>query len=290
MQKKLLTAAILASLTLSATAAFAAEPAFSGDARIEYRNEDLNDDHLTNRIRLNMEAQIDDTFYVHGRARYDNDLRGNNGGDMTFDQAYIGAAMNNADLRVGRQSLIIGQGLLMDEDNFTGAQLNTAINNLNVKGFYGKDPDSQKTSFIDLGTSFRGVNIGGSYLKEDNEYSEKNEYYGVNLGAALAPNVALNVEVAKNDTEDANGFLAEVAVGQAVKKGDFLAAVSYRDVDAGALARYTTDVAYDDSKGFRIKGAYKISDAATLTAYQDIAEDQYGADKDRTNVEFSVNF
>ncbi|EGO65920.1 porin [Acetonema longum] len=284
MQKKLLTAAILASLTLSATAAFAAAPTLSGDARIEYRNEDASDNHLTNRIRLNVDAQIDDTFYVHGRARYDNDMRENNGGVMTFDQAYIGAAMENADLRVGRQSLSIGQGLLMDDDNFSGAQLNTAINNLNVKGFYGKDPSDTKTSFIDLGTSFRGLNIGGSYLKEDDKY------YGFNLGANVAPNVALNVEVAKNDTQDANGFLAEVAIGQAVKKGDFLTAISYRDVDEYALTPFSTDGAYDNSKGFRIKGAYKVSDTATLTAYQDIAEDQDGADKDRTNVEFSVNF
>jgi hypothetical protein len=63
-----------------------------------------------------------------------------------------------------------------------------------------------------------------------------------------------------------------------------------KDIDAGAVGPNTTDGWYNDSKGFRVKGIYQVSDKATLTAYQDVAETQAGADHNRTSVEFSVNF
>ncbi|MCX7780981.1 MAG: porin [Negativicutes bacterium] len=287
MKKRLLTAAVLASLTLSTAVAFAA-PTFSGDANIEYRNQDGSGDYLTNRIRLNVDADIDGTFYIHGRAKMNNDLRNTtNGGNVSFDQAYIGAKVGASDVRVGRQSLAIGKGLLMDDDNFIGAQVTTkAIEGLSLAGFYGKDNSSAsvETTFVDMGTSFSGVNVGASYLKSGDKY------YAVNADTKLTENVVLNVEYAKNTTDKADGFLAEVAVGQAAKKGDFAYKVSYRDIEANALPDFTTDGWYKNSKGFRVKGIYKVSDKATLTAYQDIAETQAGADHNRTNVEFSVNF
>ncbi|WP_371381470.1 hypothetical protein [Sporomusa aerivorans] len=295
MKKKLLAAAVLASLTLSTAAVFAAAPTFSGDANIEYRNQDTrttddgeNYGYFTNRIRLNVESQIDDTFYIHGRARMDNNLR--DGGQTTttsFDQAYIGAKFDQVDLKVGRQSLAIGKGLLMDDDKFTGAQVGIALDGTKLNGFTGRDANDDKTHFADVSTAMGDVNLGASFLKEAD-----NKYYGINADTKLADNVVLNVEYAKNNTLKADGYLAEIAVGQAAQKGDFKYAVSYRDIDAGALPDFTTDGWYKDSKGFRVKGIYKVSDAATLTAYQDIAEENNGskADHNRTNVEFAVSF
>ncbi|WP_425057793.1 hypothetical protein SCACP_23330 [Sporomusa carbonis] len=276
----------MAALTVSTASVFAAAPTFSGDANIEYRNQDANGDYLTNRIRLNIDSQIDDTFYIHGRARMDNNLRDGSQDTKTgFDQAYIGAKFGQADLRVGRQSLAIGKGLLMDDDKFTGALVNTELEGIKLSGFYGKDPyANEKTSFADVKTAFGDVNVGASYLKSGDKY------YAVNADTKLADNVVLNAEYAKNTTDKKDGYLAEIAVGQADKKGDFKYAVSYRDIDSGALPDFTTDGWYKDSKGFRVKGIYKVSDAATLTAYQDLGEAQNGADHNRTNVEFAVSF
>jgi hypothetical protein len=81
-----------------------------------------------------------------------------------------------------------------------------------------------------------------------------------------------------------------VNIGQAARKGDLAYALSYRDIEGGATGPATTDGWYNDSKGFRVKGIYKVSDKATLTAYQDVAETQAGADHNRTSAEFSVNF
>lgn len=285
MKKRLLAAAILASLTLSTAVAMAA-PTFSGDANIEYRNSEhaAGLDYLTNRIRLNVDAQIDDSIYIHGRIKQENNLRTAGGGDVTFDQAYMGAKIGAADLKVGRQSLAMGKGLLMDDDNFRGAYLTTAVEGVNLAGFYGKDNAAVNTQFVDMGTSFSGINFGASYLKQGDKY------YGVNADTKIAENATLNVEYVKNTTDKSDGYLAEVKVGQAAKKGDFAYAVSYRDIENGAVGPNSTNTNFDNSKGFMVKGTYKVSDKATLVAYQDIVEDQGGAGKNRTNVEFSVNF
>ncbi|SMC76868.1 hypothetical protein [Sporomusa malonica] len=288
MKKKLIAAAVMAALTVSTASVFAAAPTFSGDANIEYRNQDGGGDYLTNRIRLNVDAQIDDTFYIHGRMKLANNLRDTQADNsVSFDQAYIGAKSGEFDVKAGKQSLAIGKGLLMDDDKFTGVQVGTAFEGIKMNGFYGKDNDPNtnlKTSFVDVSTAISGVNVGASYLKSGDKY------YAINADTKLADNVVLNVEYAKNNTAKADGYLAEVAVGEAAKKGDFKYAVSYRDIDAQALPNFTTDGWYQDSKGFRVKGAYKVSDAATLTAYHDLAENQSGADHNRTNVEFAVNF
>ncbi|MDF2571750.1 MAG: hypothetical protein K0R55_3354 [Sporomusa sp.] len=294
MKKKLIAAAVMAALTVSTASVFAAAPTFSGDANIEYRNSDANgigDNYLTNRIRLKVDSQIDDTFYIHGRMNLVNNLRNGDGSyadannKVSFDRAYIGAKMDNVDVKVGRQSLAIGKGLLMDDDNFTGAQVGVDLNGAKLNTFYGKDADTEKTQFADVSTSFDNINVGAAYLKEAGS-----KYYAVNADTKIADNVVLNVEYAKNSTDKADGYLAEVVVGQTANKGDFQYAVSYRDIEDKALPAFTTTGWYQDSKGFRVKGAYKVSDAATLTAYHDLSEKQDGADHNRTNVEFSVNF
>lgn len=291
MKKKLIAAAVMAALTVSTASVFAAAPTFSGDANIEYRNQDADKegkqgDYFTNRIRLNIDSQIDDTFYIHGRARMDNDLRnGNNDNKTTFDQAYLGAKAGQFDVRVGKQSLAIGKGLLMDDDKFTGGLVTTDIEGVNVSGFYGKDPANTKTSYADVSTAFGNVNFGASFLNEGDHY------YAVNADTKLADNVVLNVEYARNTTDKANGYLAEVAVGDAAKKGDFKYSVAYRNIKNNALPDFTTDGWYQDSKGFRLKGAYKVTDNATLTAYHDFAKvESNDQDHTRTNVEFAVNF
>lgn len=285
MKKKLVAAAVMAALSVSAVSVFAAAPTFSGDANIEYRNQDGAGDYLTNRIRLNVDSQIDDAFYIHGRVTLNNDLRHAQADNKAnFDQAYIGAKAGQFDVKAGKQSLTIGKYLLMDGDNFTGAQMGTTIEGVKVNGFYGKDNDDVKTSFADVSTTFGKVNFGASYLNEGDHY------YAINADTKLADNVVLNVEYAKNDTLKQNGYLAEVVVGDAAKKGDMMYSVSYRNIKADALPNYTTDAWYQDSKGFRVKGAYKVTDNATLTAYHDLGEKQDGSDHKRTNVEFAVNF
>jgi len=285
MKKKLLAAAVLAAMTLSTASVFAA-PDLSGDAKIEYVHQENAGTSLTNRVRLNADAAIDDTFYVHARAVVNNDIKTGDNGDVTFDQAYIGANLKGTDIKVGRQSLFLGKGMLMDGDGLSGANITTALDGIKLSGFYGKADGNEEVRTAEMTTAFSNVNFGASYLKEAD-----NKYWGINLDTKIMDNAVLNVEYVKNNEAKATGYIAEVKVGDAAHKGEFDYAVSYRDVEANAVSKYSTDANYSDSKGFRISANYKVTDNATLNLKQDLADDNAGnIGKNRTDVTFSVNF
>ncbi|MEG6584560.1 putative porin [Dendrosporobacter sp. 1207_IL3150] len=286
MKKKILAAAVLAAMTLSTASVFAS-PAFSGDSKIEFINKDSGSD-LSSRFRLNVDASIDENLNVH--ARY------NTGGysisdgaatvDASIDQAYIGAIIKDSEIRVGRQSLWLGKGMLMDGDAFNGVQVATGIDNVAITAFTGKDANHDKTTQAEIGTSFGNVNVGANYLKLDDT-----KFYGINFDTKVAENTVLNVEYVKNTTDKNDGYIAELKVGEAVKKGDFDYAVSYRNIEDGAVTGYSTDSQFNDSKGFRVAANYKVSDNSTLNIKQDIAENNAGSsDKKFTDITFSVNF
>jgi hypothetical protein len=289
MKKRLLVAAVMAAMTISAVPAFAA-PTFYGDANIEYNELTDQSSSLTNRIRLSVDSAIADNMYVHGRIVMNNDLKdgtsapaGDN--DIKLEQAFIGGKLGSFDVKAGRQPLWLGKGALADVNGINGIQAATTVNNVKLNGFYGKDGDNHVTA-ADFGTSYRKINFGGSYLQE----SDANKFIGINADTKIMENAVLNVEYVKNTESKNDGFLAEVKVGNAVKKGDLDYSVAYRDIEDGAVASYSTEGNYNNSEGFRVQANYKVSDNATLTAFQDFTDDQSGTKKNQSNVEFSVNF
>jgi Tfp pilus assembly protein FimT len=289
MKKRLLVAAVMAAMTISAVPAFAA-PTFYGDANIEYNELTDQSSSLTNRIRLSVDSAIADNMYVHGRIVMNNDLKdgtsapaGDN--DIKLEQAFIGGKLGSFDVKAGRQPLWLGKGALADVNGINGIQAATTVNNVKLNGFYGKDGDNHVTA-AEFGTSHKSVNFGGTYLQE----SDANKFLGINADTKIMENAVLNVEYVKNTESKNDGLLAEVKVGSAVKKGDLDYSVAYRNIEAGAVSGYSTDGNYDDSEGFRVEANYKVADNATLTAYQDFTDSQAGAKKNKTNVEFSVNF
>lgn len=289
MKKRLLVAAIMAAMTISAVPAFAATPTFSGDSNIEY-NKFEDADTLTNRIRLTVDSEVAENLYVHGRVVMNNNLRGassaSSNPEIVLEQAYVGSKIGNVDVKAGRQPLWLGKGTLADVNGINGIQASTSNDSFKLSGFVGSD-DRQDVYAADFGTSYQGINFGASYLNKEHQ----DKFFAVNADTKLTDNAVLNVEYVDAKDADANGYIAEVKFGNAAKKGDIDYAVSYRDIENGAVdAGYSTNGSYNDSKGFRVKANYKVADNALLTAYQDIAEDQLGNDKNRTNVEFSLNF
>ncbi|SDF81667.1 hypothetical protein [Sporolituus thermophilus] len=289
MKKKLLAATVLAALTFSSASVFAA-PVFSGDANIEYNKDEGQKATLTNRIRLVADADIVENFYIHGRMVMNNNLKGEDSSAVgnrgtEAEQIYLGARFTNLDLKVGKQPLWLGKGLLADVNGISGVSANTVIDGIGLVGFFGKDA-KQDVFAADMNAALGAANFGASYLKKEDV-----KRYGLNFDTKLAENTVFNFEYVKNTTNKADGYLAEVKFGNAVKKGDIDYALSYRNIEADAIDGYTTNGNYIDSKGFRVKANYKISDASTLTVYQDIAQTENGnQDKNRTNVEFVVNF
>ena len=292
MKKKLLAAAVLAALTISTSSIFAAAPAFSGDARIEYQKNSGADKTITNRIRLAMDNQIDNNIYLHGRMIMNNNMDVNGASSSTadntvkFEQGYIGFKFDNADLKIGKQPVFVGHGLLADVNGVSGAKLSTTFDKASFSAFSGKDA-SESVTALDLGTSIGDWNVGASYLDKGDAY------YGINASTKVAPNAVLNMEYVKNNDQKASGYWAEVKFGKAVKKGDFDYSLAYVNIaDKAVDSGYVTEDHFANSKGFRATAHYAVSNNSTLTVYQDLfkqASDD-SVTKNRTDVEYSVRF
>lgn len=280
--KKKLIALVAAALTVSATSVFAA-PTISGDINLEYNKDKGYDSTLTSETNVNLDANFADNLNLHTRftANYDVD------NDYTYNtdvsQLYVNTQLDDVSLNLGKQPLYLGQGLLADVTGVNGVQLNTNLGKTAFSGFHGKDGDN--VTAIDLAGKVGTVNLGASYFKKGDAY------YGINASQAISQNAVGNFEFVENSDSDANGFLAQVKFGTAQQKGDVDYAVSYRDIENGAVdAGYTTEGNYNDSKGFRFGVNYKAANNGTLSAYYDAVDDQNGNDKSQTNIEYTLNF
>lgn len=279
MKKKLLVAAVLASLTLSASAVFASPVAISGDGYLEYNNKQGSGIYngFDSRLRLNVDGNIDENLSAHARAVMGNDISTNYwNNNITFDKAYVAGKFNNFDVQVGKDDLYTGKGLLIDDHQFSGIKASTTVEGLKLNGFYGKDRNQTKTTTIDASTAYGNVNFGANYVSLGD-----NHFYGINANTKLG-DATLNAEYVKNNTTSAKGYLAGVTMGNYT--------VSYRDIDAGAVTGYSTNSNYDDSKGFKVSARFDVTKNSSITLYQDFAKDQAGTEKHRTNVEYDYNF
>ncbi|VBB08697.1 Hypothetical protein LUCI_3975 [Lucifera butyrica] len=285
MKKKLLVAAIMAAMTLSASAVFAATPInFSGDGYLQYNNtqgDTGGNNGFDSRIRLNIDGTVDNVLNVHVRAKTLTDLStsyvGSENGQVQFDQAWVGGKLDNVDLKAGKMSLYSGKGLLMDDDGFNGIQAGAALDGVQLNGFYGKDSGRVKTNIAEMKTAFGDVNFGANYM----EYGA-DHYYGLNADTKVGDAV-LNVEYVKNTTTSDNGYMAGVTMGNYT--------VSYRDIEPTAIDVHTTNTNYIDSKGFKVAARYGLSKNSSITLYQDFAKHHDGSgNHERTNVEYDYNF
>ncbi|MBP2645574.1 MAG: hypothetical protein H6Q75_1014 [Firmicutes bacterium] len=269
MNKKLLTAAILAALTISTTQVFAA-PTFTGDARIITQQDDGGRTYTDTRFRLNADAELGDGFYTHARLQgIDTQPFANatsNGVAADMDQLYLGTKMGAVDVKAGRQGLFVGNGLLADV-SMQGVSLATENKNIGFDAFVGREGTNDVTG-ANLKTKGDKVDMGLGYLKV-----EDTDFMSFNADSRLGNNVVLSGNFTKNNKDSKNGFLVKATVGEAVRKGEFNYALSYRNIEDGAVAgSWCTDTAYNDSKGFRVEANYKFADNVNLNVLKDFTD------------------
>ncbi len=320
MTKKLLTAAIMAALTLSATSVFAAAPTFSGDTQMLTQKDNGGSTYSDMRLRLNADVDLGEGLYAHGRImgidqsgynlnsdndNFDRAGTGARGANVNMEQMYVGAKIGATDVKIGRQPLFIGQGLTADVNGIEGISLGANEANFNAFGFIGRsnqpvyptdvtntDPyGPRNTVGFNLGTKVDCVNLGIGYLNTKD--TTENKYWSFNADTKIASNVKLAAEYVKNNSANANGFLVKATVGELAKKGDFNYAVSYRNIENNAVdSDWTTNGAYANSKGFRLAANYKVTDNSTLYLYKDITEKQNDSTvkPNEMRAEFDINF
>jgi hypothetical protein len=296
-KKKLLVGAVLAALSISTTA-FASPITLSGDGYLQYNNTEQAPgpasgplswqpyNGIDARFRLNFDGSIDDNLKAHVRVVHEGDLSttyaaGEDAGtgykSTRIDQAYIAGKFDNVNIQVGRDDLFTGKGLIIDDHQFSGVKLSTALNGVTFAGFAGKDISGIKTETADISGAVGSVNLGANVVRFGDTH-----FYGINADTKVGDAV-LSAEYVKNTTTEAKGYIAGVTMGNYT--------VSYRDIEDGAVTPYhTTNLNYNDSKGFKLAAHYGVTKNSSITLYQDFAQNQAGVDKQRTNIEYDFNF
>jgi hypothetical protein len=296
-KKRLLSAAIMAALTISTATAFAATPVMSGDAQTMIQTTNNGRDYSDARIRLNFDYDMGEGMYAHARlmgidqqfagTNYAEAGTGSTGAAVNMEQMYIGAKFGQTDAKFGRQPVAVGQGMLADVNGIEGVSVSGKTGDVNLFGFGGRS-GADDVFAADATTKLGDVDFGAGYLKR-----EDSKYWSVNAGTKVTDNVGLSGIYMKNNDSEANGYMVKATVGQAAKKGDFSYAVSYRDIDNGAIdGDWVTNGALANSKGVRLEAKYKPTNNATLWVYKDItkASDLPSYHPNQFRAELDLNF
>lgn len=262
----------------------------SGDARLRYATTDANGDDTDYRARIAVDGKINDnlnfnTRVTSGNIGYDGKAEG-----IKLDTANVGFNALGLENTLGRQDLLIGTGMIMD-DTITG--LSSEIGGLKVfVGNYNEDDNKERVYGAELKTGiFDGLNL--NYMKADDQNGGQDKaFYGVDTKIGISKNVSLVADYAKEDKSGDDAF----AYGVNFDKLGL--SVMHKDVEAGAHTNYTgvtglNDVSFlnEGYKGMEYKLTREVADNTVLTvAYQDFKNQAGNKKDDRTSAMLNVNF
>lgn len=264
----------------------------SGDTRVRYAAIDDNGDKTDYRARVNVDANISDDLTFNARLATGDTPHNEGGAGIILDTANVGTSILGIDTTIGRQDLLLGTGLMID-DTFNGI----AAEKGGFKAFYGKYDGTDKsgdeykdTLFgAEYKTTLGTADIALDYMKADDT---DREFYGANTEIGLGDNFAVNAEFLKENESGDKAF----GYGISHKKSGLSA--KYRDVEKGAFTDFST-TAYDLNtasfndgfKGMEYAFTRDVSDHAQFNlVYQDF-EKQDGTKLDgRTAASIDIRF
>lgn len=294
-------------------------PKFGGDANLEYDTRDSKfGDGLTSRIRLTMDANIDPRVYLHTRLTAKQYITGSQHKDhpaqaagyeneaikVGMEQLYLGAKLgpqlNDTEVRVGRQSLWIANGMLADINGINGVMLRTSLLGVNAMAFFGKEgtqalPEVRdgKNSNIgtgELSTKLGPVDLGASYMKVHDAFFTVNASYLTPFKAVLFAQYGKNIDASDED----QGYWVGARYGNAAKRGEWDASLAYLRIENNMNPNgkfFVNDGNWIGAKGFRLKAHYAVTDWSTLVLVQDLFDTTTtGAKHNRTDIEYEVRF
>ena len=159
--------------------------AWSGDARIRYQksNAEYGDkDNWDARMRINVNATVNDTTYVHGRLLAETDLKGGEGGEVSMDRLYVHHQLGKVGATLGRYEVDMGQQLggWLYSNAFDGIELAAPLGEkLSLAVGYGR--------MSEAGDEFDGTGISGKAVKTATVKSnfKKSEMFYAQLKADL---------------------------------------------------------------------------------------------------------
>ncbi len=257
----------------------------TGDFRIAYEKEHgetqvsrmawwrRSNEKYTFRARLNFAGAVNDKTTVNVRLATDDIEFGSEDNEIHLDQAYVTHRLGkNTLLNVGRQPLLIGGGLLAD-DNFDGVSLVTGDKTRLTAAYFVEDVGRyHEFGLLQADAKISNLNLGAFYLKL-NEYGGV-DMYGFN-GALSWNKFSFGGEWTKVDKErDSEAWVAGLGYGDydIKRKGSWDFKLNYFDVDYRSPVGDAYDTLYDDiglrtgEKGWAISGRYALNKNTELFA------------------------
>ena len=264
--------------------------AWSGDARIRYQRSEAkygDKDSWDARMRINVNATVNDSTYVQGRIVAETDLKEGEGGEVSMDRLYVHHQLGKAGLTLGRYEVDMGQQLggWLYSNAFDGIELAVPFGEkLNLAVGYGrmqeaadgcevtlvKDSEASKKEYF---SNFRKTEMFYAQLKADLKVAQLGvDYFRVSpytyegefdLNAGSAQEVTgrkavwgVNLLIPVQKFRVFGDYYADTKENAVYEqKGKiWTAGLGYGELDTAKPGSFAIDVAYFKTKG----GLYEV--------------------------------
>ena len=286
---------------------------WSGDARMRYRDNSVDNDTWDGRMRINVKGQVNDTTTVNGRLTYNMNFK-----DSTKDSGVYMDTLNvkhqfgDFAVTLGRYANDFGNEYSWrfgDSHNFDGAELSYAKDAFNAKVGFGQwdtdytvdqkaAMDDQDAFYAKAGYDFNFAKLGVDYVKfqgnntAKQSFSGNDELLGVDLSIPFAQKWAVLGEYVKNTNtqfskDDAWNAGISYGVANWKKPGTFNINVMYNDIGGATYFGGTgigTDMLGNLKDGNKELKFWNIGTDVTLAKNVQL-HGEYAFDADLTNSE-----
>ncbi|MDF2566185.1 MAG: S-layer y domain protein [Massilibacillus sp.] len=257
----------------------------TGDARLRYGATDNGSDDTDFRARVGVTGKINEDLTFNTRLSSGNIAYNGESAGVKLDTATVGFHAFGLDNTIGRQDLLVGNGMIID-DTING--ITSEIGGLKV--FYGNQASEKERL---LGAELQAGIFNLDYIKADVETGNDKEFYGANTSFDLIKNVSINADYNK---ENKSG---DTAIAYGVNFNKLGLSATYKDVEAGAVTNYSgisgdiSNVSFlgEGYKGMEYKYTREIADNTALTVkYQDFKNQAGDKQQNRTAATLNVKF
>ena len=286
---------------------------WSGDARMRYRDNSVDNDTWDGRMRINVKGQVNDTTTVNGCLTYNMNFK-----DSTKDSGVYMDTLNvkhqfgDFAVTLGRYANNFGNEYSWrfgDSHNFDGAELSYAKDAFNAKVGFGQwdtdytvdqkaAMDDQDAFYAKAGYDFNFAKLGVDYVKfqgnntAKQSFSGNDELLGVDLSIPFAQKWAVLGEYVKNTNtqfskDDAWNAGISYGVANWKKPGTFNINVMYNDIGGATYFGGTgigTDMLGNLKDGNKELKFWNIGTDVTLAKNVQL-HGEYAFDADLTNSE-----
>ena len=256
---------------------------WSGDARMQYQH-NLNlepnvagthADSWTGRLRINADAQVNDSTYVRGRFTSNMNFKDNADANTKMDVLFVHHQFGDkVGMNLGRNFLTLGQTGMYYDDFFDGAQLFIGDSKLTLAAGYGRMnawADDEDTVYARLYGQTGRIGYDAEYIKTVGAADAATKsVWGVGLTVGVTDAVDVFGDFYKNTKPagDPQMWTAGLGFGHynLKKPGTFRVAAQYVRNEAGAYFGGSTYTAFPASSLLNVDSKFWLANADVVLA------------------------